>query len=372
MLRSEDYLDWKPESEVNKFQILVVSSQDRILGKMVEAQRAEDKKKREAEYRKRKAAEKKKIEDRDQEEKENPKDGKDGKDGKNEDEGKERRDSSKHKDTGVGKPKEDTEKVIGNAAPESKADDKKTGAKGIVINGVKVYVVEEGKQHPAMEDGKVIHAQAAALAQEVLVVPVNQGLQPKDKDGQHDAEPVAVGVKKVDVDGAAGPDGRQARSEQLLTVDEAKKERSPEAQRDGVEIKATPVVEKTHEKPKDITQAKHVEKHYDPLREAEKLAQMMAGEGPINMEDIKVAFRALEKVAGESSSKPKTPMIWTWYEPVERWRWLNYEAGLHNVGPGGWEERDWKVFADDRGCDDFDEDEEWEETLEEDLHDWSC
>jgi hypothetical protein len=39
---------------------------------------------------------------------------------------------------------------------------------------------------------------------------------------------------------------------------------------------------------------------------------------------------------------------------------------------GGWEERDWKVFADDRGVEEFEDDMGKAESLEEDLHDWSC
>jgi len=65
-------------------------------------------------------------------------------------------------------------------------------------------------------------------------------------------------------------------------------------------------------------------------------------------------------------------LIWTWGESCERWRWANWEAGVHDVGLGGWEERDWKVFADDRGVEEFEDDMGKAETLEEDVHDWSC
>lgn len=45
---------------------------------------------------------------------------------------------------------------------------------------------------------------------------------------------------------------------------------------------------------------------------------------------------------------------------------------MHDVGLGGWEERDWKVFADDRGVPEFERDMESAEVEEEDVHDWSC
>lgn len=65
-------------------------------------------------------------------------------------------------------------------------------------------------------------------------------------------------------------------------------------------------------------------------------------------------------------------LIWTWGESCERWRWKNYEAGVHNVGLGGWEERDWKVFADGKCVEDFEGDMESAEVVEVDIHDWSC
>jgi hypothetical protein len=65
-------------------------------------------------------------------------------------------------------------------------------------------------------------------------------------------------------------------------------------------------------------------------------------------------------------------LVWTWGEACKSWRWKNWEAGVHDVGLGGWEERDWKVFADDQGCDDFEMDMQSAEEAEEDIHDWSC
>lgn len=64
--------------------------------------------------------------------------------------------------------------------------------------------------------------------------------------------------------------------------------------------------------------------------------------------------------------------MWTWAESCERWRWRNYDAGLPLVAEGGWEERDWKVFADGREVTDFERDMEVAEVVEVDVHDWSC
>nr|XP_019042348.1 hypothetical protein I302_08950 [Kwoniella bestiolae CBS 10118]OCF21278.1 hypothetical protein I302_08950 [Kwoniella bestiolae CBS 10118] len=99
---------------------------------------------------------------------------------------------------------------------------------------------------------------------------------------------------------------------------------------------------------------------------------------PMNMDDIAKAFKALESSISKSvdlkdkeKEKDKVKLVWTWSERCETWRWKNFEMGLHNVGPGGWEERDWKVFADGREVWDFDDDEKVVEVEEEDIHDWS-
>jgi hypothetical protein len=70
--------------------------------------------------------------------------------------------------------------------------------------------------------------------------------------------------------------------------------------------------------------------------------------------------------------KKEGPMIWVWHEKCERWRWRNFAAGCAVIEPGGWEERDWKVFADDRGMEVHHSEMEWAEVIEADIHDWSC
>ena len=73
-----------------------------------------------------------------------------------------------------------------------------------------------------------------------------------------------------------------------------------------------------------------------------------------------------------ASEEEEEALIWTWAESCESWRWKNYEIGLHDIKDGGWEERDWKVFADGKGVGEFEEEEEEAEVLEIDVHDWSC
>jgi hypothetical protein len=108
----------------------------------------------------------------------------------------------------------------------------------------------------------------------------------------------------------------------------------------------------------DIAAAVHSGQPLDPAK-ADQLAKMLKSGG----DEVKAALKALEL---------KKPVIWVWQEPVERWRWRNYEARVHEIGPGGWEERDWAVFADDRECTDFDIEAKWWEEVERDVHDWCC
>lgn len=69
--------------------------------------------------------------------------------------------------------------------------------------------------------------------------------------------------------------------------------------------------------------------------------------------------------------KDRGPLFWTWTEKCEKWRWRNYDAGVHIIGPGGWEERDWQVFADGKKVEDWDIQQENIERQEIDVHDWS-
>lgn len=108
----------------------------------------------------------------------------------------------------------------------------------------------------------------------------------------------------------------------------------------------------------DIAAAVHSGQPLDATR-TDQFAKMLKTGG----DEVKAALKALEQ---------KKPVIWVWQEPVERWRWRNNEARMHEIRPGGWEERDWAVFADDRQCIDFIiEAKRWKE-VERDVHDWCC
>lgn len=106
-------------------------------------------------------------------------------------------------------------------------------------------------------------------------------------------------------------------------------------------------------------------------------------------DDTNMATRVLELAStnevlaikpnnAKSSAKDKSlvkkdpgPLFWTWTEKCEKWRWRNYDAGVHIIGPGGWEERDWQVFADGREVEHWDIQQENIEKQEIDVHDWS-
>lgn len=310
MLRTEDILQWKSEEAAQKFEMLVTSGHDRVFGEMVKAQQAEERKKKEKEYRERKMAERKKAEE----------------------------EARKKK------------KAAALNGGNDKLDDKprvdEVQEPGTPGSNVKVKDGEE-----VVADN--VRAIAIGGDKVVLAVPVPQTVGDKAGGDKHETEPV------IAVPGeATKPD----------VVEAAK-------------VKAADEAEEKLEEGKDdkAEKDKNAKKPFDPIREAELLAKMVAaGQTPpgMGMEDIKLAIKALEAAAGSKDGKDKKakeqqPYIWTWHDSCEKWRWRNYEQELHNIGPGGWEERDWKVFADDRGCDEFDLEEQWAEEEETDVHDWS-
>jgi len=63
MLRLREWLEFKPSDTVGKFEVLVVSGSDRILGEMVREKRMVERKKEEIEYYRRKKAQKEKAEE---------------------------------------------------------------------------------------------------------------------------------------------------------------------------------------------------------------------------------------------------------------------------------------------------------------------
>ena len=424
MLRLDAAIQFKLASSSNKFELLVTSSRDRVFGQMAMAQQAEDRKKKEAAYRERKIAEKKKAAE--EAKKNGGKDGADEKDGK--------KDGSKaggEKDAArrsAEKDVADAEKEVAKA--EAKKHDKQkrkvashpgdtpldNAAPGTPGSNVKVM---DGEEINPPED---LVAVAGGNGHAVIAVPVKQGSNEKDGAKDHEMEVLAASPAEIVEDQKARHgEAREEKGKEGEKEEDGKKEKGEEkeqGEKEGEEEKKkgnrhghhTKKRKNGSENDKDEPQAKDVDKHkaipanhdkpepkpneakpvkeeaFDPMRAAEMLAKMIqAGgvgpDGPLAMEDIKLAFKALERAADSamSNNKPEMakkkdtgPLMWTWGDSCERWRWRNYEAGCHLVAIGGWEERDWKVFADDRGCDEFDEDQELIEDEEEDVHDWSC
>lgn len=119
--------------------------------------------------------------------------------------------------------------------------------------------------------------------------------------------------------------------------------------------------------------------------DAKELARAIKPSDAVGLDGVNMAMKALQPASdnnklndAKSSAKGKYlvkkdpgPLFWTWTEKCEMWRWRNYDAGVHLVGPGGWEERDWQVFADDREVGDWDAEQEKIEKQEIDIHDWS-
>lgn len=359
MIRLEDTLSFKPEESANKFELLVTSGHDRIFGDMVKAQQAEERKKKEAAYRERKLAERKKREkegkgdDKKEEvdEKEGKKEGKkdeiDGKEEKKEDKEGKKDDKEGKKDEKAEPDEREQEgdevkvkhplpaKPLLDVAPGEKL--LQTPAPGTPASNVAVKDGEEIKR----EFSPMVGA-ADGKGHAVIAVPIAGEAIEEAEGKKHEVEAMAAIPKDVE-------------EKKESKVDEVK----------GKE-----------EKPRE---------KIDPMRDAELLAKMIQAsgggpDGPVGIDDIKLAFKALERAAdsamagptGDGNGKNKGPIIWTWSDRCERWRWRNFEAGVHEVGPGGWEERDWKVFADDRGCEEFEEEEEDHEIEEEDVHDWTC
>ena len=312
MLRVESHLQWKTEEAVNTFEALKTSHNDRVFGEMVKAQQVADRKKKEQAYKERKLAERKKAEEE------------------------------------AEKAKAEGQELDENAGNKGQEDSKPLDSPRSDVK------VKDGKPLKTGNEAKVKQVANDAVMGEngdvIVAVPVDAGKK-LDKDGKHEAE----------VEAAAPKDNKKAIGAEKKA--DAQKEPAKNAGKDGKHQ------HHQHAKPPKLSAA-----------DAKLLAEMLQASGgvpdSIAMEDIHLAFKAIEKAAEASKADEKNktdggPLIWTWNESCEKWRWRNWEIGLQNVGPGGWEERDWKVFADGRGCEDFDEEERWAEEEETDVHDWS-
>ena len=269
MLRLREWLEFKPSDTVGKFEVLVVSGSDRILGEMVRQKRMLERKKDEIEYYKRKKAQKEKAEAEAKAKGEGGEKGK-GEGGykKKEEEG------NKGKDKGEGEEKArsdtSTKKVKDGKEVEKAIDDKpKVDAEG------------EGKG-VEVEEGKLM-----------VAIPVKtDGL--KDLDAKHDqvavlaapGEAAAAGAKakvaKAEADGDVKADG-----DARVDVRRGEKE----------------VDKKGGEKEKDKKESEKDKKEVrDPMRDAERIAKMMGNKGDLKMEDIQIALKVLEAASGMSHS----------------------------------------------------------------------
>ena len=364
LLRMDDYLQWKSEDAANQFEVLKTSGHDRVFGEMVKAQQAEERKKAEIAYKKRKLAEKKKAEEEAK---------------KAEEEGKEvKGDDKLNKEEAEGK--------------KPKPEEEKKDNEGLQ-NGEKVKAEKEVQEVVVAKVGE--GAVAADKDQAIVALPIKDGDHKPTPDERHEEEVVAVapadgGKLEVQVEdvksGDKGENHPEAKAENKDNKDVEKKDDKDGHKKEGKEAKdakgAKEIKDDKGAKADKNADKKHHHPHPPKAVDPDLLAKMIqaARDGDnIGMHDIELALKALEKAAESAKvagmmdkvKGPSGPLIWTWQDSCEKWRWRNYQAGVHEVRIGGWEERDWKVFADGRGCDEFEREEAVMETEEEDVHDWS-
>ena len=187
----------------------------------------------------------------------------------------------------------------------------------------------------------------------VVATPVEANAEAADRDAKHEAEAVI-----------APPAAPAAKDEQPKAKDAKPIDKEADPKKAKADPKSRP---------------------FDPVREAEMIAKMLGPEAAnIPLAELKAAFQAME--AANAAQKvetaqavdvadPSEPIIWMWSGSegkCERWRWRNYAVGCGELEEGCWEERDWKVFADDAGCEQFEEEQQWQELGDVDVHDWSC
>ena len=320
--------------------MLITSGNDRVFGEMIKAQQMEERKKKEKEYRERKEREKREALKKEKEAKLAGKDVDAGA-SKEQVEGKEQ----KEKDVTAKKPDLTMPALVKSGeTTESPAP------------GTPVSIVKHKDGEPIRHNddvGGVVANEGKHVA--IVAVPIEADDQ-KNADEKHEADAVIIGPKEGK-EGDKKPDEEPKEGKKKDPVKEVKKDVKPT---DKPPAKARPA--------------------FDPTRDIELLVKLMGPEvANLPMSELKAAFAALETAAAAANASKEAlekkdvgPVIWTWNEPCEKWRWRSYAAGCAVLEPGCWEERDWKVFADERGCEEFYEDEEWIEGLEVDVHDWSC
>jgi len=254
MLRLREWLEFKPEDTVGKFEVLVVSGHDRILGNMVKEQRMAERKKEEIEYYKRKKAQKEKAE-------------------------------AEAEAMAKGEKKSDDEVI-----PDGKKEGKGKGEK----SDTSTKQVKDGREMVKPSEVKV-----------------DEKLEVK-AEGQEKVEEgklmVAIPIKTDGVKGEVGLDAKHDQIAMLAAPGEAaaaKAEAEAEAKaqadvanggdgKDGDQVKKG---EQKAEKNEDKKEEKQVR---DPMRDAERIAKMMGNTGNLKMEDIQIALKVLEAASGMS------------------------------------------------------------------------
>jgi hypothetical protein len=244
MLRLKEWLEFKPQDSAGKFEVLVTSGHDRVFGEMVRAQRMERKKEEEMEYIKKKRAQREKEK-------------REGKEG--EAEGK--KDDGKEKE---GDAEKDDEKEKAKSDTSTKK----------VKDGVEIDHDKEKKEPDEVHGGKNVKVLVA------IPVPGPAPDQVTDNNKDNAAEELDA---KHDQEAVVAAPGEAAAAAEANAEKEGKEEK------------------------KDGGDEKEIHAR-DPLRDAEKLAKMMAKPGDLKMEDIQVTLKVLEAAAGgESSPSQFTP-----------------------------------------------------------------
>ncbi|WWC61001.1 uncharacterized protein I303_103578 [Kwoniella dejecticola CBS 10117] len=326
LLRTDMYINFKPEEKAGKFEALITSGHDRVFGDMVKAQREKEYRERKERERKERA-EKEKKQDKGKDEKDHR--GKDEKDGV----GKDGNSAEKEKKQDEDKDDED-EKDIEDKNKENDEDKEKNREQEEPETPTSNVKLLDGEPVLAAKDDAGVAVINPKEDKVIIAVPLNEGTKAKDVENKRDDDDKE---KKRD-------EKHEAEAELVPAPKPAGGANPPTGGVAGLE------------------------------------GEMKKEKVPMNMNDIANAFKALDLTASaqaqarakDDKDRDKVKLIWTWTERCEMWRWKNYEVGLHHIKPGGWEERDWKVFADDKEVWDFDDEQAVVELEEKDIYDWSC
>ncbi|WWD16003.1 hypothetical protein CI109_100427 [Kwoniella shandongensis] len=415
LLRRDDQINWRPEKESNEFQALVTTPHDRVFGAMVRAQMMEEKKKKEKEYRERKEREYKERKEREK------KEGKDkGKGDSGEKKEKDEGDSGEKKqneeaEKEIDDQKEKAEKVKGEKEEKKEEKDTKKDKNAVIEHEKEDQPKPDAaprapsipESNVKVHDGEPIvahHEETPAISPDVVVVPVDGEAEKKDaaggdkakeRDAKHDQEAELVPGPKVATVEQPKPQGQSPNEGEKPNMEGIAKAFDALDEVVKKDNKAVAAVAKGKKADSDANLDNKVEGGDDP--KDKKQDQVKVKDGTKNQTKAEEAKPKVELTPEEEKAKRKSeeiqaskeralarekererrdrelgPIVWVWMDSAEKWRWRNWEKGVQDVGPGGWEERDWKVFADDREVWDHVADQEDMEKDEIDVHDWTC